>query len=268
MLGKQKIKKIFTSNYYEVKNEIKLKLGEGFYSNISTFNLFIKKLNSLKYDIFLDRSNFKVNGEEIEKKFSLLSHEYFSCIFPLRFSIRANKLVVINFKEVMARITEKNLDLKEDYDGDGLDYIRQQFLDQVDTSDKLQIFVSSLSIVKIIELSLQRFTENPTIDLQWQMPGVYPLDFKIAIQGNDNMVTYKSENKSKALFVSQLNVYNQENNLIIIPDTDQSPFVATFNQTVNYEGDTLGFNDSQTIIKTSLDNYYDYEENIFLQSKV
>ncbi len=268
MLEKHKIKKIFTSNYYEVKNEIKLKLGQGVYSNISTFNLFIKKLNSLKYDIFLDRSNFKVNGEEIEKKFSLLSHEYFSCIFPLRFSIRSNKLVVINFKEVMSRITEKDLDLKEDYDGDGLDYIRQQFLTKVDTSEKLQIFVSSLSIVKIIELSLQRFTENPTIDLQWQMPGVYPLDFKIAMQSNDNRVTYKSENKSKALFVSQLNVYNQIHDLKIIPDTDESPFIAIFNHSVDYEEDTLGFNASQTIIKTSLDNYYDYQENISLQSKV
>jgi hypothetical protein len=268
MLGKQKIKKIFTSNYYEVKNEIKLKLGEGFYSNISTFNLFIKKLNSLKYDIFLDRSNFKVNGEEIEKKFSLISHEYFSCIFPLRFSIRGNRLVVINFKEVMARIAEKDLDLKEDYDGDGLDYIRQQFLDKVDTSDKLQIFVSSLSIIKVIELSLQRFAENPDNNIQWQMPGLSNTDFKIAIENNDNKVTYKAENKDKALFISQLNVYNQENKFKIITDNDQSPFIATFNQTVNYEGDTLGFNDSQTIIKTSLDNYFDYEENISLLSKV
>ncbi len=263
----QTIRKIITSNYYEVGHNVTLKMGQSIYKTAATFNIFIKKLDSLKYDIFLDRSNFKINDQEVEAKFIALSQHYFNCLFPLRFKIQENKLAVVNFTEVMTRITEKDLELKNDYDHDSLNTIRQQFLAQVDTASKLQHFVSSLSIVQTIALSLQRFVQNPNAHIQWQLPGLLPIDFKIVTQNNENKTTYKGENKNKTLFVNQLNDYNQKNKLKIIPHNDEILFTAIFNQSINYQSDTLGFNNSQTTVKTSLGDYFDYQENISLLVK-
>jgi hypothetical protein len=267
MPGTQTIKKIITSNYYKVSHDITLKMGQSVYKTLATFNVFIKKLDSLKYDIFLDRSNFKINGEEVESKFIYSPHLYFSCLFPLRFKIQKNELVVVNFTEVMARITEKDLELKEEFDNESLSYTRQQFLDQVDTANKLQNFVSSLSIIKIIGLSLHRFAENLDYRLLWQTPPVTSINYMVTAQNNNNIVTYKGENTNKTLFINQLNVYNQKNNLKLIADNNEDSFTATFIQNVNYQGDTLGFIDSQTIVKTSLGNYFDYQENISLLAR-
>jgi hypothetical protein len=268
MLSKNKIKKILTSNYYEVANTIKLKIGDSQYSSTASFEVLLKKLHSLQYDIFLNVRNFKINNKTVENKFSLLSHEYLNCLYPLRFNILGNKLVVINYIEIKNRIIQKDKEMKSFYSGEGLEHIRKEFLSHVDTREKVEQFVMDLPIVKMIDLSLHRFTENLDYDLSWFVAPLGSIDFKVHALQEGNKVTYKATNNDKESFINQLHQYDEEQGIKPISDYSDSLYQATYNYEVAYEEKELGFTNSQTTIVTSLGEYFDYNQTITLRSKV
>ena len=136
-----------SSNYFEVRNEIDVKMGENDFKAFSTYDIFMKKTPNENYDLLVDRLKFKVNGETIQNKFSKVSDHYFKCIFPIKFSI-SDELKVANYEEITQRINEKDQQLQDEMQGEGLQYIRSQFIESTNTPEKLEQLILSLGIVK------------------------------------------------------------------------------------------------------------------------
>lgn len=73
--------------------------------------------------------------------FLKISEDYFSCLSPIAFNINENQLIVANSDEILARIAKKDKELQEKMSGEGLEDIRNQFLQTVNTAEKLQKFM-------------------------------------------------------------------------------------------------------------------------------
>ena len=252
-----------TSNYLQIVQEINLKIEDSTNKAKATFDIFIKKEMFKKYDIEVNRTNFLINEIEIENKFSSVSNHYFSCLFPIQFKINEeNKLVVTNFDDIDSRIKLKDLFFSESMDGEGLKHIRDQFFEQTSTNEKIQFLISSLGIIKIIELSLQRYEQNPAIDIIWSVPIIGNTYWETQIKKNiqNNSITFVSENTNKKIVLENLQKYCQEQELNSVFGYQESEIFATFETTINYLPNLVTIEDSQTQINIKIGNLFEYQE--------
>jgi hypothetical protein len=258
-----------TSNHYEVKHYVEYNMGDKSFKTNSSYDLSIKKVNQKSYDILLDRLNFKINGQKIVSKYPLVAHEYFDSLFPIKFKIKNNELVVVNFEEISIRINKKDDFYCNNNPDDEILNISEQFLNTVSTPQKLQEFIFSLAIIRIINMSLLGFAHKQTLTTPWDIISFAKVIFETTRNEEiqNNTIEYVAQAINKDEFLKQLNDYCLEKDLTPIANDQVVLFKATFRQNINYENYNLGFNASQTNVKIKLNNYFDYEENISLQCK-
>ena len=82
------ISHLFPTATYAVEDVLTLKIGEQEYNTTLTYKIFVKTEKKPTYDVVIERSQFLVNGEEIDTKFLSISHKYMEAIFPLKFKVK------------------------------------------------------------------------------------------------------------------------------------------------------------------------------------
>jgi hypothetical protein len=260
-----------TSNYLQIVQEINLKIEDSTNKAKATFDIFIKKEAFKNYDIEVNRTNFLINEKEIENKFSSVSNHYFSCLFPIQFKINEeNKLVVTNFDDIDSRIKLKDLFFSESMDGEGLKHIRDQFFEQTSTNEKIQSLISSLAIIRIIELSLERYTQNPAMKVSWVVPIISNTHWETQIKkdNQNNRISFFSENTDKKIVLENLEKYCKEQELNSVFDNQESEIFATFETTINYIPNLVTIKDSQTQVNIKIGDLFEYQEITTLVSTI
>ena len=63
------ISHLFPTATYAVEDVLTLKIGEQEYNTTLTYKIFVKTEKKPTYDVVIERSQFLVNGEEIDTKF-------------------------------------------------------------------------------------------------------------------------------------------------------------------------------------------------------
>lgn len=262
------LKTQLASNYFEVRNEVSIKMGENDFQAFSTYDIFMKKTEDENYDLLIDRLKFRVNGAEIENKFSKVSDDYFKCIFPIKFEVVENQLQLVNYAEINKRIAEKDEQLQNNMEGEGLAYIRSQFLESTNTPEKLQQLILSLGIVKIINISLQRYSPEKTIFLEWTAPIIGKTFWKTPNDlSNQNLEgNYSYENNSHDKLLEFFNQYRIENKLEKIKENVSVR--SNLKHEMNYVNDSFFFSESKTEVSIKIENYLNYEETITLKSMI
>jgi hypothetical protein len=170
---------ILSSNYFEVVHEITIKSTEVINQAKATYDIVLKAKSTQKNEVEVTRLKFAVNDKAIANKFPMISNFYFESIFPLKFILIGDVLKLSNFKEIQKSVAKTDNILKEKYNGEGLEYIRGQFLDQIETEEKAEQFMSSLSIINCLNLSLKRFSIGNLVDFNWKIPTVGKLKFEL-----------------------------------------------------------------------------------------
>lgn len=262
---------LLTSNYLQVVQEINLKIDDSINKAIASFDIFLKKETLKKYDIEVNKTNFLINEKEIENKFSSLSNHYFSCLFPIQFKINEeNKLIVTNFDDIDSRIKLKDLFFSETMDGEGLKHIRDQFFEQTNTNEKIQFLISSLGIIKIIEFSLQRFSQNPSLNATWAVPiiGNTHWETQIKKDNKNNSISFVSEKTDNKILLENLRKYEQEQELKFILEHQELEIFATFVTEINYIPNLISIADSRTQVNIKIGNSFEYQEITTLVSTI
>jgi len=158
--------KIETSSY-KVENIIELQIGRNNYKTASTYDVLIKNSESRNYDFLIDRGKIFINGNAPDTKFLVVSDAYFSCLFPIQFVSKNEKFQVVNFTEISNRINKKDKELKADFSGDGIDYISEAFIKQINSEEKLQNFIANLNLISALQISFQKLKQ--TEDSKWNI---------------------------------------------------------------------------------------------------
>lgn len=256
---------VLGSNYFEVINEIAIKTTEVVNKTKVSYDLVFKKKD---YDIVeINRLKFKVNEKEIENIFSLLSHLYFENIFPLQFKIVKDNLELANYKEIKERVNKIDVSLKEKYKGEGYEYIRSSFLQQIDDERKANEFIKAIGFVNIINLTLKRYDLISNFDFKWKIPAVGFTFWKLKLEKDRiNKIIFKSKEVDKEQFLIDLNKYRVQNKYDIIEKSEGLILENEFLTTVNYEEHTLNIMESNTKCKIRLGKYFEYEEVISIKS--
>jgi hypothetical protein len=259
-----------TSNYIEVKQEINIKIGDSTQKATSTYALFIKRETTKKYDLEVSRSRFKVNDQEVKNKFSAIGLDYFESIFPLQFSIDDTKLVLANAEEISQRIAKKDQRLMDETDGDGFAQLREQFIQKTNTTQKLETFIASLGLVRVLELSLHRYATTDIDKIAWTVPIVGAAFWKIKKLDNpqDNSIAYIESAIDQAQLIMAMEQYQNLQGLKVVTKIAESEIFATFKHEIKYLKDLLTVARSQTNISLQVGTYFEYQEALTLASTI
>jgi hypothetical protein len=269
-MTQQTLNGALTSNFFEVTQEINLKMGDSTQNATTTYAVFAKRETGKKYDLEVTRSGFKLNDKEVINKFSALSLAYFECIFPLQLSIESNKLVLANASDIAQRITQKDNELTETTDGDGFAHLREPFIEKTNTEKKLQEFIASLGLVRVLELALQRYAETDIGTVSWTIPLLGDTFWKIKKleYPQENSVTYIESAIDQEQLKDAMLRYLQEQQLKETPEIKESEIFATFKHEIKYLKDLLTIARSQTNISLQVGNYFEYQEALTLASTI
>lgn len=267
MINYHKSNNVLSSNYFEVVNEISIKSAEVLNQAKATYDIVLKAKSTQKHEVEITRLKFAVNDKAIANKFPMISDFYFESIFPLKFILIGDVLKLSNFKEIQKSVAKTDNIVKEKYNGEGLEYIRGQFLDQIDTEEKAEQFISSLSIINCLNLSLKRFCLGNVVDFNWKIPTVGKLKFKLKPQKiGDNSMHFSANKLNKIEFLQSLNQYRLQNKYESIKEIEDTILTADFSSKIKYEGSTLNIMELNTKLEIKLNDYFQFEENITIKS--
>ncbi|CAM3939857.1 MULTISPECIES: hypothetical protein [Flavobacterium] len=256
------------SNYFEITNEIKIKFADANHKAKVTYDLLFKKKPEEEYDVEMNRLNYLVNGNEIINKFSSISNDYFQCLFPLQFKIVDNEFQLYNYKEIKKRIAKKDIFLINKYNGEGLDYIRKEFLKKVEDEIKMIAFVNSLNVINILNLTLKRYLKETNYPFNWTTPALGLTCWNLKMNGNRmDEINFLSEELNQKEFINSLRNYfvaNKINNSINEDEIVENEFAVK----ICYESNKLNVLQTDAKCKIVLGNHFEYEEKIIIKSKI
>jgi hypothetical protein len=81
--------------------------------------LYIEPWKKEGNEILINRTNLKINNQEIDTKFLEVSNTYMEALFPLVCVVQKYSLVIQNIDEIRKRIQKADIDVHNIYSGDG-----------------------------------------------------------------------------------------------------------------------------------------------------
>jgi hypothetical protein len=254
-----------TTSLYEVEDTITFQLGENNFTSKATYDLHWGKSSQYSNQIILNRSNFKIDDKEVEKKFPKISNLYFSSLFPLWLTYHEGNYRVAQFNDIAKRMMENDLTIRNNFSGDGLDYIRKQFMEKVKNQTALQNFLELLPLYQIINISTAPKFKKETIPFQWNLAGLGPIacvgDFKLDSVDNKMLTTLQYTNE--ALLMEMIEKYSFDNEIQI--SFDENDFIeATFKLETQYNESLTAILESTAEIKISMGDKFNYKQNFNL----
>ncbi len=257
-------KKSFSTTSFQADATTYMKIGNIEYQAATTYDISFDKSKNNLTDFIINRTNFKLNGEEVEAKFVFISNEYFKTIFPIAFKVEDSQLKVTNYNEIINRILDADFGLKAKHEGEGFDYIREQFLEKVMSQAQFQNFISQLPIVKILELSLQ--SDKNKYEMKWM---INPIGFThwngaIAYKKETNSVSFIPSMVQEEVFLDAIKRYANENSLMLDIDKEESISNFKFSNTLEYLENSDTLKTSVTEVHISIGNQFEYKETFIL----
>lgn len=254
-----------TTSLYEVEDTITFQLGENNFTSKATYDLHWGKSSQYSNQIILNRSNFKIDDKEVEKKFPKISNLYFSSLFPLWLTYHEGNYRVAQFNDIAKRMMENDLTIRNNFSGDGLDYIREQFMEKVKNQTALQNFLELLPLYQIINISTAPKFKKETIPFQWNLAGLGPIacvgDFELNSVDNKMNVTLKYTNE--ALIMKLVENYISDNEILMTFSENEFPEIS-FNMETLYNDNFNGIQKSTAELAISIGEKFKYKQNFFL----
>ena len=267
MIANQHENSILGSNYFEVTNEITLKIADAFQKATATYDLVFKRKHEDQCDVEITRLKFLVNQEKVVNKFPMLSNEYFDCLFPLQFKIENDSLVVSNYKAIKERIAKKDHFLTNKYTGEGIDYIRSQFLKQVEDEKATQRFIYSIGILNCLNLTLKRFGKQTPIAFNWNLPSLGSIEWHLdKSEATADTIEYSADAIDKEACIALVNTYFLAHRLEKSIVEEGETVTGLFSMQIDYENNVLNVLQATTNSKISVGNNFEYEEYLSIKS--
>lgn len=267
MVVKHNKNSVLGSNYFEITNEITLKIADAHHKATATYDLVVKKKHQANCDLEITRLKFLVNQEKVVNKFPMLSNEYFECLFPLQFKIEKDNLLLSNYKEIKKRFTKKDNLITAKYTGEGIDYIRSQFLNQIEDENATQRFINAIGIINCLNLTIKRYVKETQIAFNWNIPSIGSIHWDLNKQEiKDDTIEYNTTIIDKTTCLAKLNTYFLANHIENRIVTEDDTVTGSFSTQIDYDNNSLNVVQATTNCKISLGNNFEYQEYLYIKS--
>lgn len=259
----------FPTSTYTLEEKSFLKIGEQDHESALSYNLYIETSEGEKQNIIINRTNLKVNGEKINTRFLEVANQYIEALFPLECSIEKFRLKIINLSEIKRRIKEEDQKITDQYSGDGIDHIRNQFFNATETDQKLSDFIKQLNCMKVLNLGMQKFEKKQDYFLKWN---ILPIGFSqwkgsinFSIEQNKLHLEPKIENAQEIM--DKIIHYIQKHDYQVDFDEENVELFADFQHQVQYSGRTGRIKTAQTEVCIDIKDKFYYQQQVIIQSK-
>ncbi|MBO6183156.1 MAG: hypothetical protein J6O88_00495 [Chryseobacterium sp.] len=260
---------IFPTSTFFVSDKCILKIGEDEYETQLTYTIYVETVEDEKYDVLIQRTNFKVGEKKIDTKFLEIANQYMEAFFPLKCTIINYRLKVINLDEIRERIIQQDKNLSDLYNGEGLDHIRTQFFAATADDEQLSEFIKQLYFMKILNLGMQKFEKKQDYFLQWNiLPiGISAWKGSINYRTDENSFIYEPAIDNAQDLMNELIRYIHRLDHNVDFDEENLPLYSDFIHTVNYTGKTGRIKDSVTSVFIDIADKFHYKQHLTFQIK-
>ncbi|MBE0392398.1 hypothetical protein HNQ02_002807 [Flavobacterium sp. 7E] len=251
--------------FYNVQHSVALTLNNKADTTAVSYTISIEKNQEFDHLYKLNRDDFKINDKIIDTKFNEVANAYFALLFPIIFFHDGKNCAIRNHKQILEKIYEGDKYLCDQYDGEGIKYIREQFLEQVNTEEKMEHFIFSLPLFQLLQLAMQTKEDDSSFSHKWQiMPVGEALweGVKKHIPIN-SLVEWELELVDKLAFKSDLTRYLQDNN--IEKTVDPTAIVSSkISSSMNYNDTYDNIEAINSELTVSCEPYFTYKEHFYL----
>ena len=263
------ISHLFPTATYAVEDVLTLKIGEQEYNTTLTYKIFVKTEKKPTYDVVIERSQFLVNGEEIDTKFLSISHKYMEAIFPLKCKVKDYVLFVTNISEIQERIKQVDNELLATYEGEGLEHIRSHFFKATDTPEKLREFIKQLHIVKALSFSIRKFAPDTDYPLLWNILPIGLSFWKgdIGKRTESNQIYYEPKIANAQEMMDKVITYIHNQEYYVEIEQENVQMYTNFVHQTDYTGKTGRIKYSETNVTIEVENIFLYDQKLTLTKK-
>lgn len=256
---------------FKVSNSIYFKYDELICESKCTYDIQLeKKWSNNNYRIELTQSNYKLNGESIDKKFEKIIQEYNSSLFPILFDRKENSFLLGNFSEIVERIKNTDTQLRSRHEGPGLELIRSTFLNIIKDGNKMAEHLFSFSVIKVLFFCIQELGTNLNSKFQWD---INTIDFtgwwkgKKVFDADSNSINFNGELYNTKEFTEKVKEYGLRYNIPFKIKDENLEVVSSLNHEIQYVTTGIDFETSETKIDIKLGDFFEYYESLSLSRK-
>ncbi|MBD3907303.1 hypothetical protein NAL32_21510 [Chryseobacterium sp. Ch-15] len=259
----------FPTSTYTLEEKNLLKIGEQEHESALSYNLYIETSEDEKQNIFINRTNLKVDGEKINTRFLEIANRYMEALFPLECTIEKFRLKIINLSEIKKRIKEEDQKITDQYSGDGIDHIRNQFFNATENDEKLSEFIKQLYFMKVLNLGMQKFEKKQDYFLKWK---ILPIGFSewkgsIDFSKEQNQLHFEPKIDNAQEIMDNVIQYIHKHEYEVDFDEENIELFADFRHQVQYTGKTGRIETAQTEVCIDIKDKFYYQQQVIIQSK-
>ena len=250
---------------YSVANTIRYRLDQESHQASSSYKIEFKKVENQNFIVELSRNNFKINGKEITAKFAKIAHEYTTALFPVQFQIDNYSASLYNFNNISERVKIKDTELNLRYQGEGINYIRNSFLEKtIKSSDAMANYFSTLGLIRVILFCIQNLENNEQHQCKWL---VNTLNFATWWTGtktynlDSNTLKYQGEITNTEELFDKLEEYANLYELPLNIINREQAITSSLRHDIQFITQKLDFESTETEIKIN-HGFFEYQETL------
>lgn len=257
-----------TSTYF-LQDKSTVKVGEEEYEALLSYTLYLETGENDDYDVSINRTNLKVNNKKIDTKFLEISNSYMDALFPIHCKIDKYKLTIENTKEIQKRIKNVDSTIHSIYSGEGIDHIRTNFFNATETKEDLIKFIKELHFIRIIEASMQKFSNKKQYETSWKVLPVGKSEWKgeVQYQKEKNTLFFEPKIENAQEMMDDIIRYIHKHEYAVNFDEENLPLYADFKHNINYTGTTGRIEKSETDVCIEVEDKFYYQHIITIQTK-
>ncbi|MBK1894235.1 hypothetical protein [Chryseobacterium paridis] len=260
---------IFPTSTYFLQDKSTIKIGKEEYEALLSYTLYVETGEDSDYDLSINRTNLKVNNKKIDTKFLEISNSYMEALFPIHCKIDKYKLTIENTKEIQQRIKTTDSEIHSIYSGEGIDHIRTQFFNATETKDGLIQFIKELHFIKIIEASMQKFSNKKQYETSWKVLPIGTSEWKgeAQYQKEKNTLSFEPKIDNAQEIMDDVIRYIHKYDYAVDFEEENLPLYADFKHNINYTGTTGRIETAETDVCIEVQNKFYYQHIITIQTK-
>lgn len=260
---------LFPTSTYSVQDQCTIKIGREQHDALLSYTLYIETRENDDYDISINRTNLKVNNKKIDTKFLEISNSYMDALFPIQCKINKYKLTIENTKEIQKRLKEIDSAIHSIYNGEGIDHIRTNFFNATETKEALIQFIKELHFMKIIEASMQKFSNKKQYETSWKVLPIGTSEWKgeTQYQKEKNTLSFEPKIDNAQEMMNDIIRYIHKHEYAVNFDEENLPLYADFKHNINYTGKTGRIEKAETTVCIDIENKFYYQQHLTLEAK-
>lgn len=260
---------IFPTSTYLVKDQCTVKIGAEQHDGNLSYTLYVKKGEKNPEEIIIDRTNIKVNNQDIDTKFLTVANQYMEALFPLVCIIEKYRLVIQNTDEIRNRIQKTDMDIHDLYSGEGIDHIQTQFFAAIQTDEKLIQFISQLHCMRVLEYSLQKFNPDTRYGTLWKVIPVGTTAWKgeIRYRKDHNILSFEPKINNAQDMMDDIIRYIHRHEYNVSFDEETLPLYADFQNNIQYTGETGRIRKAENRVCIEAGEKFYYQHTIIIETK-